>query len=109
MSDRPVVSAGCVPELSREQAPAELVPEQAQLLGDLLQQAVVLDGAPRQVWHHLVDGAVRHVLVHRVARLAEREADLVAHPQQLTEADHPVVRSDTQFLHPACTTVLCGL
>ena len=41
-----------------------------------------------EVGQHLVDRAVRQILVDAVAGLAEGERELVAHPQQLPETDH---------------------
>lgn len=72
--DRDVFAVGLVEQLAAEQATAQLDQQQLLLLADLLQDALVLDGATRQIGQHLVHRAVRNVLVGRVAGLAWRVA-----------------------------------
>ena len=59
-----------------------------------------MTGLPGQVWQDFIDRSVRHILVHGVAGLTQREREVVAHAQELAEADQTVLGPDVKILHP---------
>jgi hypothetical protein len=67
--DGRVVAFGFVEQLTAGESSRDFLQQQPLLLLDLLQHALVLLCATRQIWENFVDGAVGDVLVGGVAGL----------------------------------------
>ena len=92
-------NCGLIKEFALTDPPLQLLLEQLPFPRSTSHHGTVLLRASGQVGHDLVNGPIGNVFVDGVAGRTEAKRDLIAHPEQLAEANDAVLRCQTHLVH----------